>query len=286
MVLRRWAARIVDHKATAYVLLSLILAVLLFPIFWTFITSFKSLEETFRWPPTYFPHRFTLEAYVGGRRGILTGSPVPIYLMNSLIISLVTSFVVTAAGILTAYGLVRYPFRGSKTALVLFLLTRLIPPIALLLPFYLILRYLGLINTRTGVILYTIYLCYPLVVWMLKSFFEAFPGELIDAALVDGASRIGALLRVVIPTMATGISAVAIIAFLWTWNEFLAPFIFINSDVLKPITVGIYYFVGDELTYWNTLAAAGVLAIIPGIVFFIVAQRWIVKGLTAGMGKM
>ena len=104
--------------------------------------------------------------------------------------------------------------------------------------------------------------------------------------MVDGASRIGALFRVVIPTMATGISAVAIIAFLWTWNKFLAPFIFINSDVLKPITVGIYYFVGDELTYWNTLAAAGVLAMILGILFFIVAQRWIVKGLTAGMGKM
>jgi len=121
---------------------------------------------------------------------------------------------------------------------------------------------------------------------MLKSFFEAFPGELIDAALVDGATRMGALVRVVIPAMATGISAVAIIAFLWTWNEFLAPFIFINSDALKPITVGIYYFVGDELTYWNTLAAAGVLAIIPGLIFFVIAQRWIVKGLTAGMGKM
>lgn len=286
MVLRRWAARIIDHKATTYALLSLILMVLLFPIFWTFITSFKSLEETFLWPPTYFPHRFTLEAYFGGRRGILTSSPVPIYLMNSLIISLVTAFVVTVAGVLTAYGLVRYPFRGSKIVLILFLLTRLIPPIALLLPFYLILRYLGLIDTRTGVIFYTVYLCYPLVVWMLKSFFESFPGELIDAALVDGAGRIGALLWVVIPTMAPGISAVAIIAFLWTWNEFLAPFIFINSDALKPITVGIYYFVGDELTYWNTLAAAGVLAIIPGIVFFIVAQRWIVKGLTAGLGKM
>ena len=220
------------------------------------------------------------------RRGVLTGSPVPVYLMNSLIISLATSFVVTAAGILTAYGLVRYPFRGSRVALVLFLITRLIPPISLLLPFYLILRYLGLINTRTGVIFYTIYLSYPLVVWMLKSFFEAFPGELIDAALVDGATRMGALVRVVIPAMATGISAVAIIAFLWTWNEFLAPFIFINSDALKPITVGIYYFVGDELTYWNTLAAAGVLAIIPGLIFFVIAQRWIVKGLTAGMGKM
>ena len=177
-------------------------------------------------------------------------------------------------------------FYGDRVALYGVMVARLIPPISLLLPFYMILRQPWLMNTCIGVVVYTVYSCYLWVIWILKSFFEAFPGELIDAALVDGASRIGALFRVVIPTMATGISAVAIIAFLWTWNEFLAPFIFINSDVLKPITVGIYYFVGDELTYWNTLAAAGVLAMIPGILFFIVAQRWIVKGLTAGMGKM
>jgi ABC-type glycerol-3-phosphate transport system permease component len=246
-----------------------------------FLTSFKPLQETLLWPPTYFPHHITEKAFTT----VLSRSPVPTYLLNSVIYSLLTTVIVTVAGLFTAYALVRYPFRGSRLALTGFLVVRLIPPISLLLPFYLILRYLGLINTRTGVIIYTIYLCYPLVVWMLKSFFDSFPKELIDAALVDGASRIGALLRIVVPSLAPGISAVAIIAFLWTWNEFLAPFLFLNSDFLKPITVGIYYFVGDEMTYWNTLAAAAVLAVIPGIIFFVIAQRWIVKGLTAGVGK-
>lgn len=282
MGVRRFLANVVGHKATPYVLMTVLLFFLLIPIIWTFLTSFKSLEETFRWPPTYLPERATGEAYVD----VIKRSPVPTYLLNSLMIALLTTVVVTATGLFTAYGLTRYPFRGSRVALLGFLVVRLIPPISLLLPFYMILRQLGLINTRIGVVIYTVYLCYPLVVWMLKSFFESFPGELIEAALVDGASRIGALLRVVVPTMAPGISAVAIIAFLWTWNEFLAPFLFINTDALKPITVGMYYFVGDELIYWNTLAAASVLAIIPGILFFLFAQRWIVKGLTAGMGKM
>ncbi len=281
MGLRPLLARALAHKATPYFIVSILLFFLLVPIFWTFLTAFKPLQETLLWPPTYFPHHITGHAFTT----VISDTPVPTYLLNSVIIALSTTIVVTIAGLFTSYALVRYPFRGSRLALTGFLVVRLIPPISLLLPFYLILRYMGLINTRIGVIMYTIYLCYPLVVWMLKSFFDSFPKELIDAALVDGASRIGALLRIVVPSLAPGISAVAIIAFLWTWNEFLAPFLFLNSDFLKPITVGIYYFVGDETTYWNTLAASAVLAIIPGIVFFIIAQRWIVKGLTAGIGK-
>lgn len=282
MGLRKFAANTASHRVTPYLIMAVILFFLLIPIIWTFLTSFKTLEETLLWPPRYFPRHPTIEAYIE----VFTRSPVPTYLANSMVISLVTTLFVTTAGLFTAYALVRYPFRGSKLALLGFLVVRLIPPISLILPFFIILRQFGLINTRIGVILYTIYLCYPLVVWMLKAFFEGFPKELIDAALVDGTSRIGALLRVVVPAMAPGISAVAIIAFLWTWNEFLAPFMFIRTGDLHPITVGIYHFVGDELIYWNTLAAAAILAIIPGIVFFIVAQRWIVKGLTAGMGKM
>ena len=281
MGLRKLLTRILTHWITPYFLVTILLFFLLVPIIWMLLTSFKPLQETMLWPPTYFPQHITVKAFTT----VFSRSPVPTYLLNSVIYSLLTTVIVTVAGLFTAYALVRYPFRGSRLALTGFLVVRLIPPISLLLPFYLILRYLGLINTRTGVVIYTIYLSYPLVVWMLKSFIDSFPKELIDAALIDGSSRIGALLRIVIPCLAPGISAVAIIAFLWTWNEFLAPFLFLNSDALKPITVGIYYFVGDEMTYWNTLAAAAVLAVIPGVIFFIIAQRWIVKGLTAGIGK-
>lgn len=123
--------------------------------------------------------------------------------------------------------------------------------------------------------IYTIYLSYPLVVWLLKGFFDDFPRELIDAAAIDGASRTGILLRIVLPITLPAIMAVAVISFMWTWNEFLAPYLFINTDELKPLTVGIYYFVGDEFTYWNRMSAAGVIAIAPSITFFILAQKYI-----------
>jgi multiple sugar transport system permease protein len=261
--------------------MTIILILLLGPIYWTLITSLKPLAEAIKWPPTYIPKGFTLNPYID----VLTRSPVPLYLLNSAIIALVTTFIVVSAAVATTYALTRFPYKGSKAVFSGFLIVRVIPPISLLLPFYLILRQLGLINTRTSVILYTMYLTYPLSIWMLKSFFEQFPQDLIDAALIDGTTRLGALTRVVIPVIANGIAAVAVIAFLWSWIEFLAPFLFINTDALKPITVGLYYFVGDETTYWNSLSAGAFLATLPGIVFFIFAQKYIVSGLTAGFGK-
>ena len=153
---------------------------------------------------------------------------------------------------------------------------------SLLLPFYIIYRIMGIIDTKISVILFTIYLTYPLSVWILKSFFDSYPQEMIDSAMIDGCSRLGTLVRVVLPGVATGVAAVAIIAFLWTWQNFLGPYLFLNSDVHKPITVGVYYFVGDELTYWNSISAAAIFASVPGIIFFLLAQRYIIKGLTMG----
>ena len=276
--MRRFIVSIIDWKGTPYVVLSLVLAVILIPIAWTFITSLKSLEEAFVTPPTYFPKTPTLEAY----KEVLTNSPVPQYVLNSLIYSLTTVFFVLAAGVFSAYGLSKYPYKGSNIILISFLVTRILPPLALLLPFYMIYRYLGLIDTKMSVILFSIYLSYPLAVWILKSFFDTHPKELLEAGLIDGCSRLGVLFKIVLPGVATGIAAVAIITFLWTWQEFLSPYLFLNSDINKPITVGVYYFVGDELTYWNTISAAAILASIPGILFFMVAQKYIVKGLTMG----
>jgi multiple sugar transport system permease protein len=275
---RQFICKVIDHKATPYVVLSIVLFAMLIPIAWTTITSFKTLEESFQSPPTYFPAKPTLEAYTK----VLTGSPVPQYVLNSIIFSLSTVAFVLSAGTFAAYGLSKYPYRGSNFILISFLVTRILPPLSLLLPFYIIFRYLNLIDTKLSVIIFAIYLAYPLAVWILKSFFDTFPTDLIEAGLIDGCSRLGVLFKIVLPGVATGIAAVAIITFLWTWQEFLAPYLFLNSDANKPITVGVYYFVGDELTYWNTISAAAILASVPGLVFFLIAQKYIVKGLTMG----
>jgi len=276
--IREFLIEVLEHRATPYVGVSIILFFILIPIAWTLITSIKTLEEAFLSPPTYLPKNPTFEAY----KEVIFRSPVPKYILNSLIYSLTTTSCVLIAGIFTAYGLSKYPYRGSNAILISFLASRIIPPLSLLLPFYIIFRILGLIDTKLAVIIFTIYLCYPLSVWILKTFFDDYPQDLIDAALIDGCTRLGILFRVVLPGVATGIAAVAIISFLWTWQEFLSPYLFLNSDYHKPITVGVYYFVGDELTHWNTISAAAIFASIPGIIFFLIAQKFIVKGLTMG----
>ena len=281
MKIRNFFLKIVNHRATPYVVCGAIAFFMIAPFIWMGLSAFKTSSETFKYPPTYFPENPTLKTMSEA----WSKAPIPTYLANSLIVSLTSTLIVIVAGSFTAYALSQYRYKGSNVALGLFLFTRIIPPLSLLLPYYLILRKLGLLNTRVSVILYLIYLNYPLVVWLLKGFFDAFPRDLIDSAIVDGCSRTGAILRIVLPVSATGVYAIAVVAFMWAWNEFFAPFLFINYDELKPITVGLYYFVGDEYTYWNRMCAAGIYAVMPSLTFFLLAQKYIVKGLTAGALK-
>ena len=281
MNIRWFASRLLSKPATSYVLLILMLVIMLSPIIFTAMTSFKTREETFRYPPTYFPEKFSLAAY----KEVIFDSPMPRHLLNSLIISVGTTVIVMAGSIFTAWGLSRYRFKGAGVVLFAFIATRIMPPIALLVPFYIIMSYLELINTYTALIILNTFLCYPLAVWMIKSFFDSFPQELVDSAIVDGCSRTGAFLRIVVPVSAIGIAAVAIITFLWTWNEFLFGIIFTNTREIQPATVGAHYFVGDELVQWDSIAATAMFTAVPGLIFFSIAQRAIVKGLTAGAVK-
>ena len=254
---------------------------MLSPFIWMVLSAFKTHQETFMSPPTYFPEKPTLEAFSNA----WFEAPIPIYLQNSLLMCVISTMIVIIAGAFTAFALSMYPYKGSNLVLGLFLFTRTIPPMAMLLPYYLILMKLHLLNTRTGIILYLIYLNYPLVVWLLKGFFDSFPKDLIESAIVDGCSRTGTIFRIVVPVAATGIGAIAVVAFMWAWNEFFAPYLFIHYDELKPITVGLYFFVGDEVTFWNRMSAAGIYAVIPSLVFFLMAQKYIVKGMTSGALK-
>lgn len=270
-----------EWGGTPYVAMTLVVLFLLFPFYWTFVTSFKLLKEVFEWPPTLFPQHFSLSGY----RFALLSAPVLRYLGNSVIYSLCTAAFVVFLGTITIYGLTMYPYKGSGRILLGFFATRIIPPQSLWLPFIILFSKIGLINTRPAVIIFEVILVYPLSVWMLKGLFEAFPHELVDSATIDGCSRLGTLFRVVIPVVAPGIAAIAIIAFLWTWGEFMFPFLILNNESLHPITVGAYYFLGEEGVMWNALAATQVLAISPGLVFFIIAQKHIIKGLAAGAVK-
>jgi len=264
-----------------YAALLLIVFYLLFPFIWTLITSLKTIQEVFSWPPTFIPREWSVEGYVNA----LFRSPVPLYVMNSVIYSLSTAAVVIVIATITTYGLSMYPYRGSNKIFVSFFFTRVIPTQILWLPLIVMYQRLGLMDTRLGLIIFLIALSYPLCVWMLKGLFDAFPRELMDSAALDGCTRMSSLFKVVMPVLAPGVAAIGMVSFLWAWSNFMFAFLLINSNELKPVTVGVYYFVGDEGIEWNSLAATEMMVVLPGIIFFFLAQRHIVRGLTAGASK-
>ena len=273
--------RVLEKDATIYIVLGIIFLFLLSPLMLMFFTAFKTPEETEMWPPTIIPHDIDISAFAD----VIFNSNIPLAIYNSLIISLSTVTIVVVAATFTAYGLSQYKYRGSKVLSYSLLATRIIPPIALTIPFFAIFAYLGLINKRATLIILNVYLNYPIVTWLLIDAFNRFPGEIIDSARIDGATRNQTFFHVVLPLMVTSIAAGAIITFLFTWNEFLYALTFTQTEASMPLTVGIFEFVGDEVVEWTRLCAVGVFASLPSIIFFIFAQRYVVQGLTAGAIK-
>ncbi|MFB0520842.1 MAG: carbohydrate ABC transporter permease [Desulfatiglandales bacterium] len=273
--------RILESRTLPYTVALIVLAVMMLPIYWTVVTAFKPDVETYVFPPVYFPRHPSIVPF----KLLFEDYPFLSYLRNSVIVATVTTTIVTVIGVFAAYGLSQYRFKGSGLLLNVLLGTRIIPPLSLLLPFYILVSRLGLADTFSSMIIANIYLTYPFAVLIMKPFFDAFPRELIDAAIVDGCSRTGALLRIVLPVGAPSIAASAIITYLWTWNEFIYAFVFTSTPAAQPITVGCFDCIGDIFVNWNQMCAGALTAALPGIVFVFIAQKYIIKGLTAGALK-
>ncbi len=273
--------RILESRALPYTVALIVLAVMMLPIYWTVVTAFKPDVETYVFPPVYFPRHPSIVPF----KLLFEDYPFLSYLRNSVIVATVTTAIVTVIGVFAAYGLSQYWFKGSGLLLYVLLGTRIIPPLSLLLPFYILVSRLGLADTFSSMIIANIYLTYPFAVLIIKPFFDAFPRELIDAAIVDGCSRSGALLRIVLPVGAPSIAASAIITYLWTWNEFIYAFVFTSTPAAQPITVGCFDCIGDIFVNWNQMCAGALTAALPGIIFVFIAQKYIIEGLTAGALK-
>ncbi|HUV07602.1 MAG TPA: carbohydrate ABC transporter permease [Spirochaetia bacterium] len=273
--------RILESRALTYTVLLLLLAVMMLPIYWTFVTAFKTDMETYVFPPVYFPKHPTIEPF----KLLFDYYPFASYLRNSIIVTLSTTLFVTGTGMFAAYGISHYSFKGANLVLYFLILTRIIPPLSLLLPFYLVVSKLGLVDNLLSMIIANIYLTYPFAVLIMKSFFDSFPKDLIDAGIVDGCSRTGVLLRIVLPVSATGIMSSAIITYLWTWNEFIYAFVFTSTSASQPVTVGCFDAIGDIFVNWNQICAGGTIAALPGILFVLFAQKYLVQGLSAGALK-
>jgi multiple sugar transport system permease protein len=205
--------------------------------------------------------------------------------LNSLIVASGTVVISMAVGIFGSYAFALLRFRFRRVTLILFLVTYMLPPIALLVPLYLIMSSLGLLDSKLGLILvYTSYVT-PFVLWILSNYLLTIPAELEEAARVDGCSRLGALFRVMLPVARPGVFATVMFAFLLAWDEFLYALIFTSTSAAKTIPVAIADFTGRYSTDFGLVAAGGLIASVPPVLLAMAFQRYVVGGLSAGAVK-
>jgi sorbitol/mannitol transport system permease protein len=259
---------------------TLIVAFLLFfPILWMILTSFKTEAEAFTFPPRLF-FMPTFDNWLNA----IQNSPYISHLFNTLIISVFATLGAVLLGFLAAYKLAFYPGPRTNGALMWMMSTRMLPPVGVIVPLYIILKALRIFDTHLGLILIYSAINLPLVVWMLRSFMLDLPYETIEASRIDGATLFQELRQVVLPLVLPGLMATMLLCLIFTWNEFFLAF---NLTVTKaaPLSVYISSFKTSEGLFWAKMSAAATLTVAPVIVAGWVAQNQLVRGLTAGAIK-
>ncbi len=260
---------------------ALVLAVA-FPLFWMIVTSLKPAFELFRRPPTMLPETVTFEHYWR----LLTETPFLQYFRNSLILATTTTAVVVAIGTLGAYSLVRFRYRGRESLAFMVLFTYLLPSVVLIIPLYLLMVQLGLSNTIFSLVVAYTTFALPYALWLLRSFMAGVPEDLESAALVDGASRIGAFFDVILPQLLPGIISTALFTFILSWNEYLYALVLVNADSARPLTTGVMTMLISAFNIeWSLLMAASVMMSLPLIVAFAFLQSYLTRGFGAGAVK-
>lgn len=261
--------------------LSAALIFFLFPVIWMFLTSFKTQNQIFATPPVLIPpqEQWNLVNYLAA----LNESGGLQAVRDSLIVASWTAIVSVSVGALAAYSLARYRTGGQQFAFWI-LSTRMFPPVASAIPLFLIFRELKLLDTYWALILANTIFNLPFAIWLLKGFIEELPYELEESALIDGASAFGAFWRITLPLIRPGLVTALLFTFVFAWNEFMFALLMTRRNV-RPLTVMIQSLAGGHEILWAQIAAAGVIAIIPGILLVIILQRHIVRGLTMGALK-
>lgn len=277
------------HKRTvsgvAYFVLILLVAVTVFPILWSVIISFKqpidvfnmSLSSFFRptlesYKQILFPGPGSLMVYVGG------------YMKNSIIVAGISTLASVSIAVLAAYSMSRFEFWGKETFGVFIIGTRMLPPVGTIIPMYLLMSRLRLMDTHLALILIYTALNTPLAIWMLKSFIDDIPAELEEAAMIAGCSHFSALYWVTLPLIRPGIFAASVFAFLLSWSDFTLALVMTTQRAITLPLVGMQ-FRGEEGILWGPIMAASTVALLPPVIFITLVQKSLIKGLTLGAVK-
>ena len=266
-------------KILIYIILVLIAVVMLFPAVWMFSTSLKSDYEIYRFPPTFFPEEITLSHY----REVLNTTMLPLFFFNSTFIAVVHVLISVFLGALAGYGFAKKEFPGRDIIFLLLLSGMMLPPIILIIPNFITICKLGLINTLTAQFLP--WMSHPFGVFLMRQYIKTIPSELEDAARIDGSSELGIFFKIILPLSMPVCITLGILNFMWDWQALLWPLIVVSEPAKMPLPLGLLLISGRFAEEWGKIMAAGVLSIIPVIAVFIVGQKRIVGGLTMGAVK-
>lgn len=274
-------AHALDRLLTIGVPVTLFLAFTLFPIYWLVNSSLKPAAELFTFPPKYWPDAPTLLNYTKAMFETRLGA---LYL-NSVIVATLTCLALFVLIVFAGYAMARFDFRGRTTLIVLFLLGQVLPHVVMLVPAFVLLRFLGLLDTRLALILVYVVILLPFSVMTMRGFYQSIPVELEEAAMIDGCSRVSALFRVVLPAALPGLVATTIYGFINAWNELIFAVILIASPKLQTLPVGLMSLSDEMRTEYGLMLATAVLALIPSLALFGYIQRFLTGGLAAGAVK-
>lgn len=259
----------------------IVMAVALAPFVWLVLTSLKPEKDIFKAVFEYWPSNPTLENYrvIFGRMGFAR------YFRNSFIVAGASTLAGLVVSISASYAFSRFRFRARRSLMVTFLIIPMFPAVLLLIPIYASLRTAGLLNTYWALIIAYCTFTIPFSTWMLTGFLDALPTDMEEAAMIDGSTRTGAFFRVLLPVALPGIAATALYIFIAAWNEYLFAVMLASKETVRTLPVALQYFVGEFTINWGMLAAGGVVVTLPVVLVFLLLQRYLIRGLTAGAVK-
>jgi multiple sugar transport system permease protein len=279
------SSRAIDHarrerrdRRLLHGLVIVLVLIIMFPFVWLLTMSFKTDADIFAWPPKL------LFAPTAANYVALWDGNFPRSFANSAIASVVSTLLAMLAGVPGAYALSRTVMRSEKGLSLLILSSRMAPPIAFTIPYFLVYRHLELLDTLTGLIIIYLTFNISLVVWLMRSFFDATPRSLEEAAWIDGASLWQSFVKIILPLSGPGLAATAILCFLYSWNDFFFALILTRTEAMTA-PVAVVNFMNYEGWEWGKIAAGGTMVMLPVLIFSILVRRFLIQGMTAGAVK-
>lgn len=261
--------------------LVIVLGVSIFPFVFALSTALRPRSELFRFPPTWLPETWAWKNFVD----VWTAVPLLRYIGNSVVISGLATLFNMACAIPAGYALARLRFPGKRLFRQVLLVTQMFSPVVLVIGLFRLMSRVNLVDTSASLIITYAALSLAFSVWFLAGYFESIPMEIEEAAMMDGCTRVGALIRVVLPMSKPALVAALVFAFIWGWNEFMIALTFISTPDKRTLPLGIYAFLGQYSVDWNYLMAAALIAGVPVLILFLLIEKHLVKGLTAGAVK-